>query len=340
MLDCTSDEIYNNIYLRYKPQIDNSNDWEFIGIKGAISSGRDLKEGINQQLKLYQKEAIEDLNQFGFKDYKYSISLDFIEKKKVDKEELNEYLDEYLEQYDNDIDAGLKKPITEYYDFIVHDYIQGEKSYYIDSFEVLKNHYDNDSELGFMYYLERYSSFYVVEYNAKTEWSYNYNGTEKSYENTGKVFDICYQEDGEWYSSYFIRVSGCGYNTSIDKEKKSEDIAGAETINTAVSAALANEDAYDEVADKMIDGENGYYILATAESNKIFISKDSSYDVFLTELNNNLGGKAPEIKYTKEGAVCWSIAIQSNGKPVVFLGTNENLERWKLQPEIDDNYKN
>ena len=37
----------------------------------------------------------------------------------------------------------------------------------------------------------------------------------------------------------------------IDKSRKADDVAAAETINTAVNAALANEDAYSEVANNM-----------------------------------------------------------------------------------------
>ena len=37
----------------------------------------------------------------------------------------------------------------------------------------------------------------------------------------------------------------------IDKSRRSDDVAAAETINTSAQAALANEDAYDDIQSKM-----------------------------------------------------------------------------------------
>ena len=42
----------------------------------------------------------------------------------------------------------------------------------------------------------------------------------------------------------------------IDKSRRSDDVAAAETINTAAQAALANEEAYDEVQGAMY--KSGY----------------------------------------------------------------------------------
>ena len=43
----------------------------------------------------------------------------------------------------------------------------------------------------------------------------------------------------------------------IDKSRRSDDVAAAETINTAAQAALANEEAYDEIQGNMPAAEIG-----------------------------------------------------------------------------------
>ena len=111
----------------------------------------------------------------------------------------------------------------------------------------------------------------------------------------------------------------------IDKSRKSDDIAAAETINTAVSAALANEDAYSEVANCMTGT-----VFASAAPDTAFSGTGTT---FLSEVNSSVGGAAPKVKYTKDSNTQWKIAISTNGKPIVFKG---NVE---LQPEIDKSYK-
>ena len=111
----------------------------------------------------------------------------------------------------------------------------------------------------------------------------------------------------------------------IDKSRKSDDIAAAETINTAVSAALANEDAYSEVSTNMTGS-----VFCSANPDTAFAGGGST---FVSEVNSSVGGAAPKVKYTKDSNTQWKIAISTNGKPIVFKG---NVE---LQPEIDKSYK-
>lgn len=111
----------------------------------------------------------------------------------------------------------------------------------------------------------------------------------------------------------------------IDKSRKADDLAAAETINTAVSAALANEDAYSEVSGSM----NGT-AFASANPGSAFSGTGTT---FLGEVNSSIGGAAPKVKYTKDSNTTWKIGISAAGKPVVWKG---NVE---LQPEIDDSYK-
>jgi type IV pilus assembly protein PilA len=117
----------------------------------------------------------------------------------------------------------------------------------------------------------------------------------------------------------------------IDKSRKADDVAAAETVNTGVNAALANEDAYSEVADDMGDGVSSAAVATAAGDGSTPFT--GSATIFLRELNDNVGGNAPKVKYTKDGNTSWTVRLQSNGKAVVYKGAAE------LQPDIDDSYK-
>jgi type IV pilus assembly protein PilA len=129
----------------------------------------------------------------------------------------------------------------------------------------------------------------------------------------------------------------------IDKSRKADDIAAAETVNTAVQTSLSNEDAYDEIMSKM----NGT-ILATANADAAFTAVGGTYTAFLQEVNSNLGGKAPKLKYKKTletgGFIPagWAIAC-SNGKPVVYItngtATTAGNGMVEVQPSISKDYK-
>ena len=111
----------------------------------------------------------------------------------------------------------------------------------------------------------------------------------------------------------------------IDKSRKSDDVAAAETVGTAVNAALANEDAYSEVAASM-DGSTTVWTFAGGAAL-------TSTNTFSGEMSANLGGEAPKVKYNKDGNTDWSVKIQQSGKALVYKGSVE------LQPEIDPSYK-
>ncbi len=118
----------------------------------------------------------------------------------------------------------------------------------------------------------------------------------------------------------------------IDKSRRADDVAAGETINTAVSAALANEDAYSEVASSM----NGSVIGSAAVGTGSFSTGHTNFD---REVNSSIGGTAPKIKYTKESASQWAIGVSNNGKPVVWLGSSTAPTKWEIQPDIDASYK-
>ena len=118
----------------------------------------------------------------------------------------------------------------------------------------------------------------------------------------------------------------------------SDDVAAAETVNTAAMTSLANEDAYDDVMMYM-DGR----ILATAVAGEPF-QAEGGLDLhsFLNEMNMNLGGKSPSLRYkgpvngwTPKG---WAIAIR-DAKPVVYITDGTIYNKVELQPNIDENYR-
>lgn len=129
----------------------------------------------------------------------------------------------------------------------------------------------------------------------------------------------------------------------IDKSRRGDDVQAAATINTAVTAVLANEDAYDEVASSM----NGTAVLTSADahptgSTTATFSSTNATKTFVADLNSNLGGEAPKIKYTKDfgttsSAFVWQVKVNQAGKPVVELSTSNHT--YELQPSIHPSYK-
>ena len=126
----------------------------------------------------------------------------------------------------------------------------------------------------------------------------------------------------------------------IDKSRRSDDVAAAETINTATQAALANEDAYDEIQGKMPTNASDATPLITAQKDTAFSGLTGiTAPSFLEEINSSCGGKAPKLKYTKESAEYWTVGVNGAGKPVVWLGSTSGQTKWEMQPTIDKKYK-
>ena len=131
----------------------------------------------------------------------------------------------------------------------------------------------------------------------------------------------------------------------IDKSRRSDDVAAAETINTAAQAALANEDAYDEIQGAMPTTASTATALFTAPKDSPFVAitgvtgMTNGGATFLEELNSSCGGKAPKLKFTKKGASDWTVGVNEAGKPVVWLGTGAGGTSWELQPTIHKDYK-
>ena len=124
----------------------------------------------------------------------------------------------------------------------------------------------------------------------------------------------------------------------IDKSRRSDDVAAAETLNTATQAAFANEDAYDEVQSAIASASSDGTALATATQGGTFSMITGSAPTFLEEVNSSCGNKAPSLKYKKNGASKWAIGANSAGKPVVWV-YGSTLTSVQLQPSIDKTYK-
>ncbi len=117
----------------------------------------------------------------------------------------------------------------------------------------------------------------------------------------------------------------------IDKSRKADDVAAAETVNTAVNAALANEDAYSECSSA--NAFNSTTSVWSANGGAAITTANGIGTTFGQEMVDNLGGEAPKVKYNKDSNTAWTVFLQSSGKAIVMKG---NVE---LQPDIHPSYK-
>ena len=135
----------------------------------------------------------------------------------------------------------------------------------------------------------------------------------------------------------------------IDKSRRSDDVAAAETLNTAAQAALSNEEAYDEIQEAIPTTGGNPVVLASATPGSNFTQVattniSGNMVTFLSEINSSCNSKAPKLKYKKmaDGTnkpTVWNIGVNDAGKPVVWLGTGNTDTTYELQPEINKYYK-
>ena len=125
----------------------------------------------------------------------------------------------------------------------------------------------------------------------------------------------------------------------IDKSRRSDDVAAAETLNTAAQAALSNEDAYDEIQSTIASATATGTPIASAAAGGSFSAVGSlSCPTFLAEVNSSCASKSPNLKYKKNNANGWKIGVNDAGKPVVWV-TRSSGSDIELQPSIDKTYK-
>ena len=123
----------------------------------------------------------------------------------------------------------------------------------------------------------------------------------------------------------------------IDKSRRSDDVAAAETLNTATQAAFANEDAYDEVQSQFPSDATSTVALASASEGGEFSMVTGTAATFIEEINSSNANKAPSFKYKKNSPTKWVVGANGAGKPVVWIvTTSKSIE---LQPSIDKTYK-
>ncbi len=120
----------------------------------------------------------------------------------------------------------------------------------------------------------------------------------------------------------------------IDKSRRSDDVAAAETLNTSAQAAFSNEDAYDEIQSHIPSNASSTVELASASANGAFSGIGST---FIAEINSSCASKAPNFKYKKNGASQWIIGANGAGKPVVWI--NCDAGKLEIQPSIHKSYK-
>jgi len=120
----------------------------------------------------------------------------------------------------------------------------------------------------------------------------------------------------------------------IDKSRKADDLTAGGTINSAVSAALANEDAYDE-----IQGISSASVIGVVSKNYL---NGAAGTAFSKELSNNLDQRVSP-KYKKENQACFIVYLDAQHKITVAIATNgsdtTHLSSWQMQPSIGSEYK-
>ena len=146
--------------------------------------------------------------------------------------------------------------------------------------------------------------------------------------------DICYKYDGSWYSFSALAIPEELINY-VKKSEKSVDVSSANTIFTAMSTVLADEDGYSEL--------KKYFnttVIFKAESGEAFQVADGmnvsyAYDAFI----NNIGPTAPKIKYSGDGQCGWAVGLDSEGHVKVWISTEDDPMAYEIYPDVCDEYK-
>lgn len=136
----------------------------------------------------------------------------------------------------------------------------------------------------------------------------------------------------------------------IDKSRRADDVAAAETINTSAQAALSNEDAYDDIQGAMGTGSDVVIASAKADGSAQFSyvgqAQGLQHDckTFIDEINSSQGGNAPKLKFNKKAdgtnkAEYWTVGVTDVGKPIVWLGATSGATQYQIQPSISQYYK-
>ena len=141
----------------------------------------------------------------------------------------------------------------------------------------------------------------------------------------------------------------------IDKSRRADDVTAAGTINSSMSAALANEDIYDEIFKV-----NAGNIVMVGVQNSGSWTVDSACGGANSALKKEMDSSCPPpaLKYKKQVKAAdtytqktftpgtWYVAVSEEGKPLVYVGDNgtsgdpiTGVNGVQLQPSIDKSYK-
>ena len=118
----------------------------------------------------------------------------------------------------------------------------------------------------------------------------------------------------------------------IQRSRKEADVSNASTIAAAVQTALNETEIKNECKPHMATG-----FIVWAKPGQPFqafpgVAGPGNGSLFVSTLNQHLNNKAPEIKYTKNNAESWVVAIGDTGVFVyagdssgVSLGTGQRM---------------
>lgn len=117
----------------------------------------------------------------------------------------------------------------------------------------------------------------------------------------------------------------------IDKSRKSTDIQTAQTIATAVNAALADEAGYVSAADTKVSACYGTIA-------------DDSLKAFRAAIRDVLGGTRPEPKYKSGTSDDFFVEVNADKTFAIYVGdslptTPESKAKLILYPTVGSDYK-
>ena len=136
----------------------------------------------------------------------------------------------------------------------------------------------------------------------------------------------------------------------IDKSRKSNDVSSGKTIKTAVETAMGTEDAYEQLTNK---GEGSKIEVEAGGSTASCITVSGGSGVTSDtkdEIFNNIGEKAPKVKYKKSGAEKFVVTITGKGTVKVWLAAGtyslpstdsqtKGTSCWEVAPDLDKEYQ-
>ncbi len=133
----------------------------------------------------------------------------------------------------------------------------------------------------------------------------------------------------------------------IDKSRKSNDVSSCKTIKTAVETAMGNERSYEMLVNagkgatiqvKADTEDQGTGAAITITGNGIN-NTSATYNNCKKEIGANIGEKSPKVKYTKDGATCFTVTITAGGTVKVYMAKTAGGTDWEVCPEICDTYQ-